>query len=190
VGALAALDPTQPDSAPELARWNGVLKCVAYSRDNLCTTSRHNHYAPYYRTWLPATAARIGSTVVDPSSNWPNYEASGVTGPFLGDNTPNYLDWGLYGYWQLAAILRDGPGGASSCLRAHGETPEFRMKPSGPQDVVVFSDEHGEAQVFFTPGVDFFWDNLGLSGNLAQSCDLEHVDVLGRAQIQATVRSP
>src|SRR4051794_8039404 len=194
IGSLAVADPTQPATAPELARWQGVLKCVAYTRDNLCNTSRHNHYAPYYRAWLPATAARIGSSVDDPSSNWPNYEASGVTGPFLGDNSPaGHLGWGLYGSWQLAALLGCGPGGATTCLRAHDNdpaTPDFRMRPSGPQHVVVFSDEHGEAQVFFDPGADAFWDQLGIKGNLSTACDLEGIDPIGIAQITASARNP
>jgi hypothetical protein len=159
----------------------------------MCSTTRHNHYAPYYRTWLPATAARLGPTVDDPSSNWPNYEASGVTGPFLGDNAPGHLNWGLYGYWELAAILGYGPGGATTCLRAHDNDPatnDFRLRPSGPQHVAVFSDEHGEAQVFFDPGSDAFWDQLGIKGDLTKACDLEGIDPIGKAQITATARNP
>ena len=65
-GALALRDPSQPDSAPELAKWIGVDKCTAYTRDNACSTTPSNHYAPFYRRWLPATAAKQGSVVTDP----------------------------------------------------------------------------------------------------------------------------
>ena len=56
--------------------------------------------------------------------------------------------------------------------------------------MTVFSDEHGEAQVYFSPGVDFFYDNLGLPGNLLNGCDLENVTELGHADITAIARLP
>ncbi len=192
VGALALRDPSQPNSAPELAKWIGVTKCVAYTRANDCARSASNHYAPFYRRWLPATAARQGSLVTDPTSNWPVWEASGST-TYLPANDPGYLSAGLYDYWRLAAILGYGPGGLTSCLRAHDgnpATPDLRLRPSGPQRVAVYSDEHGEAQVYFSPGVDFFYDNLGLTGDLPNGCDLEHVTELGHADITAIARLP
>jgi hypothetical protein len=211
-GALAVADPSQPAGAPALARWSGVLKCIAYTRDNRCTSAggshpttapnvapapfgpaASNHYAPFYRRWLPATYARVGSSVDDPSSLPFVAEASGNDGPLLGNNFPGYLGNGLYDYWRIAAILENGPGGSTSCLRridGNSSTPDYRQKPGGPQRVQVFSDEHGEAQVYFTPGSDFFFDNLGITTNRNGGCDLEGVDVVGRAEIQAIVRYP
>ena len=130
--------------------------------------------------------------MTDPTSNWPVWEASGST-TYLPANDPGYLSAGLYDYWRLAAILGYGPGGLTSCLRAHDgnpATPDLRLRPSGPQRVAVYSDEHGEAQVYFSPGVDFFYDNLGLTGDLPNGCDLEHVTELGHADITAIARLP
>ena len=176
-----------------------MLKCIAYTRDNRCTSTTgshpatqpnvapppfgpaaHNHYAPFYSRWQPATQA-------------PAAEASGNDGPSAGNNFPGYLAAGRYDYWGLAAILDYGPGGATSCLRRNDgdpATPDFRQRPSGPQRVAVYSDEHGEAQVYFDPGVDFFFDNLGIPTNGNGGCDLRGVDVLGRASITATARYP
>ena len=192
-GALAVRVAGQPGT------WTGVLKCIAYTRDNRCTSTTgshpatvpnvapppfgpaaHNHYAPFYSRWLPATQA-------------PAAEASGNDGPPTGNNFPGYLVSGRYDFWSLAAILDYGPGGATSCLRRNDgdpSTPDYRQRPSGPQRVAVYSDEHGEAQVYFDPGVDFFFDNLGIPPNGNGGCDLRGVDVLGRASITATARYP
>ena len=192
-GALAVRSRRTPGA------WTGVLKCIAYTRDNRCTSTTgshpatqpnvapppfgpaaHNHYAPFYSRWEPATQA-------------PATEASGNDGPPAGNNFPGYLAAGRYDYWGLAAILDYGPGGATSCLRRNDgdpATPDFRQRPSGPQRVALYSDEHGEAQAYFDPGVDFFFDNLGIPVNGNGGCDLRGIDMLGRASITATARYP
>ncbi len=180
----------------------GVYKCIPYSRDNRCSSNTgphpttvpdvagppfgdedHNHYAPYYSRWLPAT-------------NAPAAEASGNDGPQVGNNFPGYrgvgfggLDPipGLYDYWQPAQILREALGEETDCRRIGDE---FRIQPVGPQSLVLYSDEHGEAQAYFNPGIGFFFDNLGVGTNLNLACDLRGVDVLGTADIQAIARYP
>jgi hypothetical protein len=208
-GSLAVVNPTGTGNA----KWRGVFKCIAYTRDNRCTSNggshpttdpnvapppfgpaAHNHYAPFYSRWQPATQARIGATIGADIPGMPLVtEASGNDGPGVGNNFPGYRGQGLYDYWSFVDLIRFGPGGATACLRRHDgnpQTPDFRQRPSGPQDVMVFSDEHGEAQVYFTPGSDFFFDNLGITPNENGGCDLRGIDVLGRADIQATARYP
>src|SRR4029453_7723838 len=99
-----------------------------------------------------------------------------------------------YNYWDFASVLSRGPGGATTCLRRKADgandPPVFRMKPSGIQSVVVYTDEHGEAQVQYNPGVDAFYDALNPIKNANGGCDLEGIRVLGRSSITATARYP
>ncbi len=55
---------------------------------------------------------------------------------------------------------------------------------------MVFSDEHGEAQVYFNPGVGFFADRLGVGPNLNGGCELRDRTDLGFADITAIARYP
>ena len=55
----------------------------------------------------------------------------------------------------------------------------FRQLPSGAQTIAVYTDEHGEAQVSYTPGTGMFFDNLGAIMNDNGGCDLQGIDVLG-----------
>jgi hypothetical protein len=55
---------------------------------------------------------------------------------------------------------------------------------------MVFSDEHGEAQVYFNPGLGFFFDRLGVGPNLNGGCELRDVTDLGYADITAIARYP
>ncbi|MFN2472211.1 MAG: hypothetical protein ABR583_14735, partial [Gaiellaceae bacterium] len=191
----------------------GVYKCIPYTRDRRCSSlsgehpatlppavtqppaslatsqarAPHNHYAPYYSRWIPAT-------------NAPAAEASGTDGPQIGNNFPGYRGVGtngfdaipgLYDYWQPTQILREALGGNTTCLdrRLVGQ-PAFRQLPRGPQSITVYSDEHGEIQAYFHPGLGFYFDNLGVGTNLNNACDLEGVATIGTANIQAIARYP
>jgi len=89
----------------------------------------------------------------------------------------------------VLSLAEDGP---THCLQRTNPTtgaPIFRTKPVGPQDVLLFSDEHGEAQAYFTPGTGFFFDNL-VAPNGNGGCDLRGITTLGTADISAVARYP
>jgi hypothetical protein len=157
-------------------------------------TTPHHLYAPFYREYLPATLAPA-----DPFS-------SGIDGGFA-NNFNGFLNLsgnaladpsGKYDYWDIAEVLRTAAGGDTACLDRLGplglppapvRTPIFQQLPSGPQSVVVYSDEHGEARTGFLPGTGFFFDALG-SFNSNLGCDLAGISPLGTASITATARYP
>ncbi len=193
VGSLAIAVAGQP---------TGVYKCIPYTRDTRCTSATgphppstpnvapppfgpapHNHYAPYYSRWQPATSATVGSSPGAPLAR----EASGNDGPPTGNNFPGYRGAGLYDYWQFADVLASAEPRPTRCLERGGR---FRQTPSGPQRVLVYSDEHGEAQVYFNPGRGFFFDRLGVGPNLNGGCELRDVTDLGHADITAIARYP
>jgi hypothetical protein len=150
-------------------------------------TTPHHLYAPFYREYLPATLAPA-----DPFS-------SGIDGGFA-NNFNGFLNLtgnaladpsGKYDYWDIAEVLRTATAAATNCLfRTVGGVPVFLATPgTGPQSVVTYSDEHGEARTGFLPGTGFFFNNFGiLNANLG--CDLAGISPLGTANITATARYP
>jgi hypothetical protein len=156
-------------------------KTNVYSRDSAGGSSAHNLYAPFYDAYIPATS-RPGL-------------ASGIDGPASGNNFTGFLWSGAYDYWQIASVLRSAAPSATTCLRRSDATPAYRLTPAGAQSVVVYTDEHGEAQVKYNPGGaggnGFYFDNLaGVIHNDNGGCDLEGIDVLGTSTITATARYP
>lgn len=166
-------------------------KSVVYSRNGNGTVSPHNLYAPYNQQWIPATSS-------------PKPEASGIDGPVTGNNFPGFLvnggEGGLYDNWDVAATLATAPTVPTQCNRTieytdgelealQGDEP--RVQPAGPQSVVVYTDEHGEAQVHYEPYASgFYYDALPVVRNANRGCDLQDIDVLGTSQINATARYP
>jgi hypothetical protein len=161
-----------------------VSKQVAYSRDHLGTAADHNIYAPFNKQWIPATAAGAA--------------ASGVDGE-VANNFNGFLVNGLYTNWDVAATLVTALGGNTNCLLRRNPvavlevaqwTKLFRQLPSGAQNIVVYTDEHGEAQASYTPGTGMFFDNVGAIMNDNGGCDLQGIDVIGTSNITATARYP
>ncbi len=205
VGSLAVIDNSAgPGDFPYL----GVFKCIPYSRDHKCTSTTgphppttpnvapppfgpaaHNHYAPFYSRWQPATFATVGSDLS--SDAYVDREASGNDGPPVGNNFPGYRGSGLYDYWQFVDVLSLAQDGPTHCLQRNDSWghPIYRTKPVGPQDILLFSDEHGEAQAYFNPGTGFFFDNL-VAPNGNGGCDLRGITTLGTADISAVARYP
>jgi hypothetical protein len=156
-------------------------KSAVYNRTGVNSSVAHNLYAPFYDAYIPATT-RPGIS-------------SGIDGPASGNNFTGFLWNGSYDYWQIARSLRDAVPSATTCLRRSDAAPPYRQTPKGGQNVVVYSDEHGEAQVRYYPGGNdgsgFYFDNLaGVIHNDNGGCDLEDVDVLGTSRITATARYP
>ena len=164
----------------------GVSKMKVYSRDHTGGSSDHNLYAPFYSQYIPATSA-------------PSASASGIDGQ-AANNFPGFLvKGGLYDNWSVAAYLVQAMGGNTNCLLRRSSVLTldvaqwdkiFRQLPSGPQNVVVYTDEHGEAQVTYTPGTGMFFDNLGALMNDNGGCDLQGIDPIGTSSITATAKYP
>ncbi len=149
---------------------------------NVIDTGKHAFYAPYYGAFIPATTRGTYS--------------SGTEGG-IPNNFPGYLtkDRG-YVFWDLLNP-KTRPGANTDCnlfvspvdLRQRARRP----KPYGYQTVSVYSDEHGEAQVGFRPGLGFHFDQIqGVLKNANGGCDLQLIKdgVLGSAKISATARYP
>jgi hypothetical protein len=150
-------------------------KSVVYSRNSAGTASAHNFYAPFYDTYIPSTSRGPRS--------------SGIDGPAQGNNFRGFLVDGLYHYWQFADVLRTAVPVDTTCLRRKDEQPVNRQTPAGPQNVAVYTDEHGEAQVQYNPGTGAYYNSLGIR-NANGGCDLEGIKVLGTSSITATARYP
>jgi hypothetical protein len=159
---------------------SGADKAVAYSRDLTGAATDHNLYAPFYQQWIPATSA-------------PSPAASGIDGK-TGNNFAGFLTSGLYTNWSVAASLRTELATDTTCLLRSdpsvGPLPIMRKRPAGDQSIAVYTDEHGEAQVSYTPGTGFSFDSLAAIHNANGGCDLQGIDVLGTASISATARYP
>ncbi len=164
------------------------------SRDGNGSLIPHNLYAPYNQQWIPATAS-------------PKPEASGIDGPAAGNNFRGFLVDGLYDNWAIAETFESAPEIPTKCRqtidptsgrpaeavsqRDGGPGEVRRIQPFGAQKVAVYTDEHGEAQVEYEPYAGgFYYDALPVVYNANGGCDLQGIDVLGRAQIQATARYP
>jgi len=147
------------------------------------STTAHNLYAPFYDAYIPATAdgsfLRFGSPV------------SGTDGPSTGNNFPGYLASSPYHFWDIAHVNTDAMGQNTKCLNrlVYGK-PQYRQTPDGYQSVVLYTDEHGMAQVNFRAGTGANFDALGDRDNANGGCDLKGVDVLGRANVTAEARYP
>jgi hypothetical protein len=151
-------------------------KSVVYSRNSIGNPIAHNYYAPFNGTYIPST--RRGPL------------SSGIDGPARGNNFRGFLVDGFYEYWDFAEVLRTAVPVATDCLRRSDAEPAYRLTPSGPQAVAVYTDEHGEAQVEYNPGTGAYYDAVGAIKNDNGGCDLEDVDLLGRSVITATARYP
>jgi hypothetical protein len=168
-------------------------KTITYSRDFLGDSSNGNLFAPFYDAYIPATAR-------------PTDNSSGIDGAFGNDFTGfihipgdgSYTQYGpgvsgLYHFWNTA-VLDSNVATPTSCLNSGSNPPAgdgtFRQTPSGPNEVDVYTDQNGEAQVQYVPGEGYYFDNLGADMNLDGGCDLQGITTLGTASITATAEYP
>jgi hypothetical protein len=107
----------------------------------------------------------------------------------------------MYDYWDIAHeyVARTLSGYDTKCLwrDEHGEDPEYRQTPEGPQKVAIYTDEHGIGDVNFRPGSGFWFNallkaNPDMGNNLNGGCDLKYLadNVLGYADISAASYYP
>ncbi len=212
-GALNALDAPMPAARVDVAiapnsgsatdtSGVGYLapadKAKTYSRNFLGSETSglpDNEYAPFYDAFIPATSR-------------PGDASSGIDGG-LSNNFNGFLVDGEYHFWDFATTFGDNVGAPTSCLRfsaADAPQPDspithpgdYYGTPSGTSSAVVYTDEHGEAQVRWNPGEGFYFDSLLASGaaipNADGGCDLQSLyevpGALGSASITATARYP
>jgi hypothetical protein len=159
-------------------------KDVSYSRDGTGNDTQNNLYAPFYRAYIPATA--VESNVGNGSAQ----AVSGIDGPASGNNFVGFLVNGQYHFWDIAWNLGFNTGGDTNCLHRTDQDPSMRQLPSGDFKDVVYTDEHGEAQIQYDPGTGAFFDNLPGIKNDNGGCDLQGIDVIGTSDITATARYP
>jgi hypothetical protein len=158
----------------------------------------HPLWAPYYGTFLPATAAQEPFTAFTDPGTGLGTTASGIDGPATGNNfhgfLNNFAQGGLYHFWDFAvAAARQGspiinPITGQPCPPfAPGQAA---LTPSGFFEVTVYTDEHGEARVGFAAGVGFNPAGLNIVFNANGGCDIQGVAQLGTNVIRAIARYP
>ena len=74
--------------------------------------------------------------------------------------------------------------------RSRADDLNYRPLPYGDSSVTVYTDEHGEAEVNYVPGLGMYFDNLGAIKNVNGGCDLENIDPIGTANVNVTARYP
>jgi hypothetical protein len=172
-------------------------KTDVYSHDGLGTVKSHNLYAPYYSQYIPATARPQdpdGSPYGDNSGPVP----SGIDGSGDADGFNGFL-WnsnfqGPYDNWAFAWANSFHPNAPSKCLFSQvlpGLYKVWRPLPYGISSVSVYTDESGEANVNYVPGLGMYFDNLhSVNKNLNGGCDLEGIDPIGTATLDTVARYP
>jgi hypothetical protein len=116
--------------------------------------------------------------------------ASGIHGAIAND-FEGYLpvsfrgNPGLYHYWDIIEVRRQAVATTTACPDPPRQG--FRQTPSGPQQVALYTDEHGEAQFQFNAGLGFFFNNFIV--DRTQGACLP-VGLLGTANITADVLYP
>jgi hypothetical protein len=116
--------------------------------------------------------------------------ASGVHGA-IANNFNGYLpvayqeNRGLYHYWDLVDTLR-------VAIPTETECPDpvrqgRRLTPEGPQEIALYTDEHGEARLHFDAGLGFFFDNF-IVDETQRAC--LPTGLIGTADITVNARYP
>jgi hypothetical protein len=176
-------------------------KTEVYSRDGLGSdwfgnttlpVEAHNFYAPFYSQYIPATArpADAGGSPYGaalPSGIDGSSDADGFNGFRLESGNP-------YRNWEFGWTNSFHPEAASKCLFSQvlpGVHKSWRPLPYGPNSVTVYTDESGEANVNFVPGLGMYFDNLdSVNKNLNGGCDLEGIDPIGTASLDVVAKYP
>jgi hypothetical protein len=99
--------------------------------------------------------------------------------PERGDNA------GLYHYWDLVDTLRVAVPSDTDCPDPNNGV---RQTPSGPQEIALYTDEHGEARLTFDAGTGFFFDEFIRPNDPQAGC--LPVGLLGTAEITVNARYP
>ena len=167
-------------------------KTDVYSRDGLGTEKAHNFYAPFYSQYIPATARPADAA----GSVYGAAPPSGIDGSGDADGFGGFLTSSphLYDNWDFAWTTSRHGDAYSKCLFSQvlpGLHEYYRPLPYGVNAVSVYTDEAGEANVNFVPGLGMYFDNLAAANkNLNNGCDLEGVDPIGKAEVDVVAKYP
>jgi hypothetical protein len=149
---------------------------------------------PFNAAYIPPspTMENNPATVVDDDQRL--YDdadtASGVHGA-IANNFNGYLpvayqeNRGLYHYWDLVDTLRIAIPTETDCV----DPPRrgTRLTPEGPQEIALYTDEHGEARLHFDAGLGFFFDNFIVDETQGGCLP---VGLIGTADITVNARYP
>jgi hypothetical protein len=185
--------PTATDPTTGVGSFSAVQKHTVYNRGGAeCTTPTNLHCVtnPFSGAYIPpspfmeTSPPLTGGLTDDPDT------ASGIHGAFAND-FEGYLpvsyreNPGLYRFWDIAEVRQEAVATPTLCVDPPRQG--FRPTPSGPQDVAVYTDEHGEAQVQFNAGLGFFFDEFVVD-ETQRAC--LPVGIIGTANITAQVQYP
>jgi hypothetical protein len=164
-----------------------------------CTDPENEHCVtgPFSGAYIPPSPTMENApaqNVPDLGGNlWDDSDtASGVHGA-IANNFNGYLpvyypyqgrNQGLYHYWDLVDTLRIAVPTDTDCVDPRDTV---RQTPSGPQEIALYTDEHGEARLNFNAGLGFFFDNF-IVDETQGSC--LPAGLLGTADITVNARYP
>jgi hypothetical protein len=193
------VDITENSGAPTDISGVGYLypsyKSDTHTRDGLPTNVGHNLDQPFYYQYIPATSRPTDAAGSDPYTAGGGAQASGIDGSGDPDGFNGFW-WtssSAYQNWQFAYETSFHPNADSKCLDYRSlpsDVLHYRPLPYGDSSITVYSDEHGEAQVNYVPGLGYYFDNLGALKNFDGGCDLENIDPIGKADVTVTARYP
>jgi hypothetical protein len=168
---------------------SGASKAQIYSHDFTGNAEEEgNLYNPYYGAYIPATDRPVS-------------EASGVTGPSPGGSFPGFLNAhpSPYTFWTSVHSANDRSSSSTGCLRrAPGLSTEATSEddyqtPGGPRTETFYTDERGEAYVTYTPGDEFYLNQIpSITTDANGGCDLESLygKEIGHSSITAKAVYP
>lgn len=167
---------------------SGASKAMIYSHNfNGNAEEEGNLYNPYYGEYIPSTDRPVN-------------EASGIDGSSPGGDFPGFLNKQSepYTFWTSVLSSEQRESHPTGCLRrAPGRstdaTPEDDYyTPGGPARETFYSDERGEVYVTYTPGDEFYFENLGVTSDTNEGCDLSSLyeKEIGNSSITATAVYP
>jgi hypothetical protein len=170
--------------------------------DEVCEEDKlkqHCVTGPFNAAYIPPspTMENGAATVVDDEEYLydDSDTASGIHGA-IANNFNGYLpvsyqrNRGLYHYWDLVDTLRVAIPTETKCVAPPTrpqEQPRNRLTPEGPQEIALYTDEHGEARLHFNAGTGFFFDNF-ITNPTQRSCRPE--GLIGTADITVNARYP
>jgi hypothetical protein len=153
--------------------------------------SPHCLTAPFYGAYIPPSPTMENNPALDDDRD----VASGIHGSFA-NNFEGYLpvhyprdngNLGLYHYWDIVETRRTAEASETDCFDPRDPEGDGRPTPSGPQEIVLYTDEHGEAQFQFNAGLGFFFDEF-IVDPTQRTCLPE--GLLGTADISVQARYP
>jgi hypothetical protein len=168
-------------------------KSDTHTRDGLGTVAAHNFDQPFYYQYIPATSRPDSAAGSAPYGGAGGAQASGVDGSSDPDGFTGFWQTGLYKNWEFAYTAALHPNTDSKCLNYRSIPSDFlhfRPLPYGNSSVTIYTDEHGEANVNYVPGLGYYFDNLGALKNIDGGCDIENIDPIGKADVTVTARYP